>query len=105
MNIKPELLAEYESYAEKNSKDEYSKACITAGEAVMKALDEGKTYGEAKEAMYGRGLTGFMAGVVASAVSGFHERGEEFRKEWNKEYDIESGKGTVNPAIVTIKDK
>lgn len=52
------------------------------------------------------GITGFMAGAIASMVATVHSRGEEFRASWNKGYGVEAkGKGVVNPAIVTISDK
>ena len=57
----------------------------------------------------GGGLTGFMAGAVASMISQSHSRGEEFRRAWNVENQIhdegdkanESG-GILNPAILNI---
>lgn len=50
-----------------------------------------------------------MAGCVAQMVSECHERGEEFRKQWNKDNQIkdegdkanDSG-GVLNPAIISI---
>lgn len=58
------------------------------------------------------GITGFMAGCVASMISQCHSRGEEFRKKWNKDNQIhdegdkanESG-GVLNPAILNIEPK
>lgn len=105
MNIKPELQTKYEEYVAINSGDDYSKAVIEAGEAVGKALDEGKTPEEAEKALHGFGLTGYMAGAAASAVAHYHVRGEEFRVWWNKQYNVESESGTVNPAILTVKDE
>lgn len=105
MKIKQGLEDEYKKYVEVNSKDDYSKAVIDAGEAVGQALDEGKTVEEAEKSMHGHHLTGYMAGGVAQAIAHFHPRGEEFRKFWNKGYGVESEVGTVNPAIVTISTK
>jgi len=51
----------------------------------------------------GGGITGFMAGCVAGMVSQCHSRGEEFRKKWNESYGAKDAKGTINPALVTIK--
>lgn len=105
MNIKPGLEEEYKKYVEKNSNDDYSKGVIDAEQAVGKALDEGKTCEEAHDQMFGMGLTGFMAGCVASSITHFHVRGEEFRKFWNAKFGVPEDKpGVVNPAIVTIED-
>lgn len=105
MKIKKGLEEEYKKYVQINSEDSYSKAVVIAGEAVGKALDENKTPEEAEKEMKGHGLTGYMAGAVAAAITHFHERGEEFRKFWNKSYDVkeEDDKGgVVNPAIITV---
>lgn len=103
MNIKKEFQSEYDKYVEINSEDGYSKAVIDAGVAVMKLLDEGKTCEEAKKALYGQDLTGYMAGAVAQAVAHFHERGEEFNNFWNRKMGgTGKEKGTINPAIISI---
>ena len=52
------------------------------------------------------GITGFMAGAVASMVSQCHSRGEEFRKAWNHDIGKTTGQedsdGVLNPALVTF---
>ena len=103
MKTKKGLEKKYKSYVKVN-KDGYSLAVIKSGEAVGKALDEGKTPAEADESM-GDDLTGFQAGCVAQAIAHFHPKGEEYRKWWNKQYGVEDAKGIVNPAVVTIKSK
>ena len=102
--MEKELQKEYEKYVKIN-KDGYSKAVIKAGEKVMKLLDEGKTPEEAEKGLYGNGLTGYMAGAAIQAVVHFHERGEEIREWWNARYGVKNAKGTVNPALMTIKTK
>jgi hypothetical protein len=106
MTIKPELQQEYDKYVEINSEDEYSKACITAGEAFGNALDEGKTFEEANAAMCEAedGLTGFMASMAVKAVAHFHPRGEEVRVWWNERNGVKSDKGIVNTAVMTFED-
>lgn len=102
MNLKNKEF--WDKQVELNSKDAYSKACIEAAQKVMEALDAGKTPKEAHDEMYGLGLSGFMAGCVAQIVSQAHMRGEEFNDFWNESWGVPKGtKGTVNPAIVTIK--
>ena len=61
---------------------------------VMEILDEGKEFDchsiiiKADKETEAGGITGFMAGAVASMVSQCHERGEEFRQQWNKDIQI-----------------
>jgi len=106
MPIIQELKAEYEKYVKINNEDDYSKACIIAGEEVMKALDEGKAVEDAHKLMYEMELTGFQAGVVAHAISHFHTRGEEFRVAWNDWYGVpKDTKGVVNPAMFTFDEE
>jgi hypothetical protein len=103
--MKKELQEEYEKYKAINSADGYSKAVVTAGESVMKALDDGETPEKAIKTLETSNLTMFMAGAAIQAVVHFHERGEEVRVYWNKKYGSEAKKGVVNPAIMTFKGK
>lgn len=90
------------------NKDPYSKACVDTARRVMEILDEEDEFepdeliNRADDEVDAGGLTGFMAGAVASMVSQCHSRGEEFRLKWNKGYGA-SGSGVVNPAILTIE--
>ncbi len=104
MQVKKGLEKEYEEYVKKNQ-DDYGNAIIIAGAQVGKSLSERKSCKEAHDKMYGFDLTGFMAGSVAQAITYFHPRGEEFKKFWNKKFDVEDVEGVVNPAILTIKEK
>lgn len=108
MTLKPGLEAEYSEYVAKNQ-DGYGNGVVVAGSLVGKALDENRSPSDAMDATNEMGITGFMAGCVASSISHFHPRGEEFRRWWNTRYQIgtegdkanESG-GVLNPAILTI---
>lgn len=100
----------------KNNSDPYGKCCIDVTRQVMKLLD--KEPGDfdchdiicqADRDIEAGGITGFMAGAVASMVSKCHSRGEEFRRKWNldTQIDDEGEKanelgGTLNPAILVI---
>ena len=104
----------WRNYVEKN-KDPYGEACIKVAHRVMEILDEREDFDTHKiicqandESSVG-GITGFMAGCVASMVSECHVRGEEFRQKWNLDNQISDegkkaneGKGTINPALMTI---
>ena len=106
----------WNDYIEKN-KDDYGKCCVDVARQVMKILDDEEgdfdqhnIINRADDEIKAGGITGYMAGAVASMVSGCHSRGDEFREKWNKGYGVEdkSQKGVVNPALVTIeveKDK
>jgi hypothetical protein len=99
--------------------DPYGKACIDVGREVMRLLDEDdgpidthKIICDADKNVGAGGITGFMAGAVASMVSGCHSRGDEFRRIWNGEVQIgdegdkanESG-GVLNPAVLNVACK
>ncbi len=102
MNIKPELEQEYTDYVAKND-DPYGGACIKAGEAVMRLLEEGKTPEEAEKGLHGFDLTGYMAGAAISGVCRFHQRGEEMKAWWNRNQSgTPDEEGVNNPAIITI---
>lgn len=100
----------WDQYVEKNN-DPYGSACIKVAEEVMKILDNNQEFDAHDIIIQGDnnaktgGITGFMAGAVASMVSQCHERGDEFRAKWNKSYGSNSKEGTVNPAILTIDTK
>ena len=99
-----------------NNTDSYGKACVDVARRVMEILDEGKDFDchkiicQADDEIGAGGITGFMAGCVSSMVSACHLRGEEFRKKWNLDNQIqnegekanESG-GVINPALLNIE--
>lgn len=106
MTTKEGMEADYEKYVSINSEDEYSKACIDAGEAFGKALDDGKSMDEAERAMLDAedGLTGFMVSMTMKAVAHFHPKGEEVRVWWNEKNGVKSEKRIVNTAVLNIED-
>ena len=88
--------------------DSYGKAVIDVARRAMEILDEEadmpidahKVITRANEDTKAGGITGFMAGAVASIIAKVHSRGKEFNKAWNKSYGVEEDTdGTVNPAI------
>ena len=101
-------------WVEKNT-DPYGLCCVNVARRVMELLEDDSTplhngyhpdihtpHGLICKADYdvkAGGITGFMAGCVAQMVSQVHERGEEFRRIWNGEYN---GDGAVNPALITV---
>jgi len=94
------------------NKDAYGKCCVDVARKVMEILDEeGGTFDasdlicRADKEIDAGGITGFMAGAIASMVSHCHSRGDEFKKSWNAPYqkpDEKEIEGVINPAIVTI---
>lgn len=107
--VKPETAEEWLQFADNNSNDGYSVFVVKATISMMKKFEEGISFEEAEQQVYNEelGLSGFMAGATANALSHFAKQGEEYRKHWNKQYGVEDSeeKGTVNPAILTIKKK
>ena len=94
-------------FVEKN-KDPYGKACVDVARGVMEILDNQEVFDphaiicQADKDSEAGGITGFMAGCVASMVSQCHSRGNEFRKAWNGQYDDEERDGVISPALMTI---
>lgn len=105
-----------------NNKDAYGKCCVDVAREVMRLLDEStdtiNTHDlicKANKNIGAGSITGFMAGAVASMVSQVsqcHSRGEEFRRAWNTDTQLqdegdkanESG-GTLNPALLNVEVK
>ena len=106
ITTKKGLEKEWEESVDKNQ-DEYGHGVIEVVVKVCKFLDEGKTPKEAEDlGIKDSGITGFMAGAMASMINYFHPRGDEFKKYWNKQFGVEDEKkGVVNPALITIKKK
>ena len=94
------------------NQDPYGGTCIKVAQRVMEILDQEEGDFDCHELICraddetkAGGITGFMAGCVANAVSSFHSRGDEFRRRWNKGYGVDDDKkGVVNPAILTINE-
>ena len=98
------------------NQDAYGGCCVNVARRVMEILDEGKDFDthsiicQAEDDIKAGGITGFMAGAVAAMVSKCHDRGEEFRRAWNKDNQIHDegdkaneGKGVLNPALLNIE--
>lgn len=86
--------------------DGYGGAGIRAAAHTMCLLDDGKSPKEAEETGFkGKDLTGFLAGCAAGIIAQVHERGDEFNEYWNTRFGAPAGsKGTVNPALMTMRD-
>ena len=107
--INPETTEEWLQFADANTNDGYSVFVVKATISMMKKFAEGVSFEEAEKQVYSEelGLSGFMASATANALSHFAKNGEAYRVYWNKQYGIEDEevKGTVNPAVLTIKKK
>lgn len=103
--IKPDLKDEWIRAAGNSCCDGYSFGVVQATVAAFGILDSGGTCKEAEDKFGEIGISGYMAGCCAGWISRFHERGEEFRIYWNKQWGVDEDKangGVVNPAIMTI---
>lgn len=108
---------EYQKYVENNSKDDYSKACVTYTERWAELMENMIAKGEkivdiAKTASHEadkEGITGFMYGCAVQALAYFWLYGEELRRWHNLDTQInnegeranETG-GVLNPAVLNI---
>lgn len=107
--VKPETAEEWLQFADNNTNDGYSVFVVKAVLSMMRKFEEGVSFEDAEKQVYDEelGLSGFMVGATANALSHFAKKGEEYRLHWNKQYGVENAdeKGTVNPAILTLKKK
>lgn len=107
--VKPETVAEWLQFADKNTNDGYSVYVVKATIAMMKKMDSGVPFKKAEEQVFWDelGLSGFLAGSAANAISYFAKQGEEFRKYWNKQYGVGDSeeKGTIDSPVYTTKRK
>lgn len=86
--------------------NEYAQEIVNTAERVGNALDEGKSPEEAEKECHGHDLTGNMVGMAMEVVVKFNPRGDEMKVWWNKHCGgTGEEKGTINPAIITFKDK
>ena len=101
--VKEETKEEWKTFVENNTKDFYSCAIVERSLYGIIALSKGANCEDLEK--YYEDVTGFMAGAIANAISHFSPRGEEYRTYWNKKFGVDDSdsKGTVNPAILTIK--
>jgi len=104
---------------QENNQDAYGGCCVNVARKVMEILDtEPGDFDphllicRADNETNSGGITGYMAGAVASIVSSVHSRGDEFRKKWNNDTQIgnegeeATAKGrTLNPALISIGRK
>lgn len=107
--VKPETAEEWLQFADNNSNDGYSVFVVKATISMMKKFEEGIPFEQAEQQVYNEelGLSGFMAGATANALSHFAKKGDEYRVHWNKQYGVEDPEEqrTVNPAVLSIKKK
>lgn len=116
MQIIPGKEAEYEAYKAANS-DPYGGAVVTYTERWADSMEQAIAEGAELEAVAKKlshdtdieGITGFMYGCAASALSQFWVHGERLRKWHNLDVQLgtegekanESG-GVLNPALINI---
>lgn len=107
--VKPEMVEEWLQFVDNNSNDGYSVVVVKASISMMKKMEDGVSFEEAETQVYNEefGLSGFLSGATANALSHFSKKGNEYRVYWNRKYGVEDleEKGTINPAILTIKSK
>jgi len=107
---------EWKIWVESNQ-DPYGKCCVDIARKAMEILDSEsgdfdthRLICRAEHEINAGGITGFMAGAVASIISSCHSRGEEFRRKWNVDNQIQNegdkankAGGVLNPALLNLK--
>lgn len=117
MPIREDQQENWDAYVEVNSHDAYSKCCVDVSIKVAELIDQlhddvevnaNKLIAQADQEL-NTGITGFMAGCVANAISNAHTRGEEFRISWNKEWGGSQAEkanskpgAVINPVVFSI---
>lgn len=111
MRINTEWLKkQYEAEGE-NKPDGYVLEILRCGEKLLDLLDTLPLTADVEaealmhEVARGTGITGNMTAYIALIATKCSDRGEEFRKSWNKHNGNESAEGVVNPAVFTIGEK
>lgn len=120
MKIKNGEEEAYKRYKESNNEDPYSARIVSFGEEWARLMEAEMGSGkELTSEMMDRcagqadtdGITGFMYGAAASALSHFWEHAEKFQVAFNTQYmpkekaeELAKTRpgATVNPAIITI---
>ncbi|MFH0982802.1 MAG: hypothetical protein V2A79_14860 [Planctomycetota bacterium] len=105
----------WQSWIDANT-EPYGKKCVDTARRAMEILDAEpgdfdpqKLITRADKETDDYGITGFMAGCVATMISQCHSRGEEFRRKWNHDSQLgtegdkaNEGTGVLNPALLCI---
>lgn len=111
VNLELSDVAGWNKSREANS-DGYGGAALDYAEGWAKLMQievaKGKTVAECydytQNGLGFLGITGFQFGCAVSILSQTWKHGDELRKVHNKKYGVsEDKKGTVNPAVLTIK--
>lgn len=101
------------------NQDPYGNAIINTAREVMRLLDGEDEFKSdelicrAAKNVDVNGITGFMVGAVAAMVSHVHSRGDEFRRKWNLETQLqnegeranEKPGAVLNPAMLCMEAK
>lgn len=100
---------------EDNNVDPYGKCCVDVARRAIEILDTQKGDYDPHEIIcqasreLKAGISGFMAGCISQMVIECHDKGEDFRKKWNLDCQInkegeEANKtgGILNPALINI---
>lgn len=95
MAIKKTLDKEYKQYI----KDNPDIAVVV--DVMVNALNQGLTPMQVEDALYDFELSPMETGLLASAITKFHDRGLEFRRYWNKRFNVPLDEGINNPEQIT----
>lgn len=82
--------------------DPYSKMVITAAREVMMTLDDRDDFKAACDKIFNHSLSSFQAGLVAQIVTRCHDKGDDFKKNWNRFWEVSECCDPVNPALLSI---
>ena len=93
------------------NQDVYGGAVVKYAEEwaneMERRLESGGVLSDVAEASEpkGHGITGFMYGAAVSILSQVWEHGDELRRWHNGQYGQPDAKGTVNPAMLVVRER
>lgn len=102
--VKKEKIEEWLEYADNCTEPGYKATIIETAIDMIKEVNKGTSFREIDLEIERRGLTGEPASLVALGIEKFSNRGEEFKKYWDRLYKIDFGYQKTNmPSSLILK--
>lgn len=102
--VKKEKIEEWLEYADNCTKSGYKVTIVETAIDMIKKVNKGTSFREIDLEIERRGLAGESANLVAFGIEKFSNRGEEFKKYWDRLYKIDFRCQEINvPASLILK--
>lgn len=104
--VKKEKIEEWLEYADNCTEPGYKATIVETAIDMIKEVNKGTSFRKIDLEIERRGLTGEPASLVALGIEKFSNRGEEFKKYWDRLYKIDFGCQDINvPSSLILKQK